>query len=163
MAFTISLFKTVSENNRVVKTLTDEKQLSGELRNQTSVLNPSIVIESTENISTYNYAYISEFSRYYYITEIISVRTNCWAISLRCDVLMSYKTEINSIVGVVVRQENNPNTLIADGYEKIQSNKEIEFLYYPQAFNKTLQYVLVTAGGQNTTQNTLPEGSVNNG
>ena len=76
---------------------------------------------------------------------------------------MSYKTEINSIVGVVVRQENNPNTLIADGYEKIQSNKEIEFLYYPQAFNKTLQYVLVTAGGQNTTQNTLPEGSVNNG
>ena len=52
MAFTISLFKTVSENNRVVKTLTDEKQLSGELRNQTSVLNPSIVIESAENIST---------------------------------------------------------------------------------------------------------------
>ena len=149
MAFTISLFKTASENNRVVKTLTDEKQLSGELRNQTSVLNPSIRIESADNISNYNYAYISEFGRYYYITDIVSVR--------------SYSNQIKAITGVVVRQESNPNKLLVDGYEKIQSNKEIEFLYYPQAFNKTLQYVLVTAGGQNTTQNTLPEGSGNNG
>ena len=149
MAFTISLFKTTSENNRVVKTLTDEKQLSGELRNQTSVLNPSIRIESADNISTYNYAYISEFGRYYYITDIVSVRTNCWLVSLRCDVLMSYKDQIKSIIGVVVRQEHNPNKLLSDRLEKLQSNKEIDILYYPEAFNKNLQFILVTAGGQN--------------
>mgnify|MGYP007106264612 FL=1 len=149
MAFTISLFKTNSENNRVVKTLTDEKQLSGELRNQTSVLNPSIRIESADNISAYNYAYISEFGRYYYITDIVSVRTNCWVVSLRCDVLMSYKDEIKTITGVVVRQESNPNKLLVDRLERIQSDKEIDILYYPDAFSKNLQYVLVTAGGQN--------------
>lgn len=149
MAFTISLFKTNSENNRVVKTLTDEKQLSGELRNQTSVLNPSIRIESADNISTYNYAYISEFGRYYYITDIVSVRTNCWVVSLRCDVLMSYKDEIKTITGVVVRQESNPNKLLVDRLEKLQSNKEIDILYYPEAFSKNLQFILVTAGGQN--------------
>ena len=149
MAFTISLFKTDSENNRVVKTLTDEKQLSGELRNQTSVLNPSIRIESADNISTYNYAYISEFGRYYYITDIVSVRTNCWVVSLRCDVLMSYKDEIKTITGVVVRQESNPNKLLVDRLERIQSDKEIDILYYPDAFSKNLQYILVTAGGQN--------------
>lgn len=149
MAFTISLFKTDSENNRVVKTLNDEKQLFGELRNQTSVLNPSIRIESADNISTYNYAYISEFGRYYYITDIVSVRTNCWVVSLRCDVLMSYKDEIKTITGVVVRQESNPNKLLVDRLERIQSDKEIDILYYPDAFSKNLQYVLVTAGGQN--------------
>lgn len=149
MAFTISLFKTNSENNRVVKTLTDEKQLSGELRNQTSVLNPSIRIESADNISAYNYAYIAEFGRYYYITDIVSVRTNCWVVSLRCDVLMSYKDEIKTITGVVVRQESNPNKLLVDRLERIQSDKEIDILYYPDAFSKNLQYVLVTAGGQN--------------
>lgn len=149
MAFTISLLKTNSENNRVVKTLTDEKQLSGELRNQTSVLNPSIRIESADNISAYNYAYISEFGRYYYITDIVSVRTNCWVVSLRCDVLMSYKDEIKTITGVVVRQESNPNKLLVDRLERIQSDKEIDILYYPDAFSKNLQYVLVTAGGQN--------------
>lgn len=149
MAFTISLFKTASENNRVVKTLTDEKQLSGELRNQTSVLNPSIRIESADNISTYNYAYISEFGRYYYITDITSVRTNCWTISLRCDVLMSYSDQIKAITGVVVRQESNPNKLLVDRLERLQSNKEIDILHYPNAFSKNLQFILVTAGGQN--------------
>ena len=149
MAFTISLFKTASENNRVVKVLTDEKQLSGELRNQTSVLNPNIKIESADNISTYNYAYISEFGRYYYITDIVSVRTNCWVVSLRCDVLMSYKDEIKTITGVVVRQESNPNKLLIDRLERIQSDKEIDILYYPEAFSKNLQFILVTAGGQN--------------
>ena len=149
MAFTISLFKTASENNRVVKTLTDEKQLSGELRNQTSVLNPSIRIESADNISIYNYAYIQEFGRYYYITDITSVRINCWIISLRCDVLMSYSDQIKAITGVVVRQESNPNKLLVDRLERLQSNKDIDILYYPNAFSKNLQFVLVTAGGQN--------------
>lgn len=149
MAFTISLFKTASENNRVVKTLTDEKQLSGELRNQTSILNPSIRIESADNISAYNYAYISEFGRYYYITDIVSVRTNCWIVSLRCDVLMSYSDQIKAITGVVVRQESNPNKLLVDRLERLQSNKDIDILYYPDAFSKNLQFILVTAGGQN--------------
>lgn len=149
MAFTISLFKTVSENNRVVKTLTDEKQLSGELRNQTSVLNPSIRIESADNISAYNYAYIPEFGRYYYITDIHIVRTNCWTVSFRCDVLMSYSDQIKAITGVVVRQESNPNKLLVDRLERLQSNKDIDILYYPDAFSKNLQFILVTAGGQN--------------
>lgn len=149
MAFTISLFKTASENNRVVKTLTDEKQLSGVLRYPTSVLSPSIMIESADNISSYNYAYISEFGRYYYITDIVNIRTNCWTVSLRCDVLMSYSDQIKAITGVVVRQESNPNKLLVDRLERIQSNKEIDILYYPDAFSKNLQFILVTAGGQN--------------
>ena len=149
MAFTISLFKTASENNRVVKTLTDEKQLSGVLRYQTSVLNPRIRIESAENIAGYNYCYIPEFGRYYYIVDIMSVRTNVWEASMRCDVLMSYSNQIKAITGVVVRQESNPNKLLVDRLERLQSNKEIDILYYPDAFNKNLQFVLVTAGGQN--------------
>ena len=149
MACISSLFKTASENNRVVKVLTDEKQLSGVLRYQTSVLNPSIRIESTENIAGYNYCYIPEFGRYYYIVDIMSVRTNVWEASMRCDVLMSYSNQIKAITGVVVRQESNPNKLLVDRLERLQSNKEIDILYYPDAFSKNLQFILVTAGGQN--------------
>lgn len=149
MAFTVSLFKTNSENNRLTKTLTNEKQLTGTLKEQTSILNPSIVISSDENISTYNYAYISEFGRYYYITDIVSARNGLWRVQLRCDVLMSYKDEIKNVTGVVVRQESNPNKLLIDRLERIQNDKQIDFLYYPESFSKNLQYILVTAGGQN--------------
>lgn len=148
MAFTISLFKTVSENNRVVKTLTDEKQLSGELRNQTSVLNPSIVIESAENISTYNYAYIPEFSRYYYITEIISVRTNCWAISLRCDVLMSYKDEIRSMNVILnnTQETGLSNYLSSPNWVNLVKTKT-DIKTFPKGLSNEGEFILITAGG----------------
>lgn len=148
MAFTISLFKTASENNRVVKTLTDEKQLSGELRNQTSVLNPSIRIESADNISTYNYAYISEFGRYYYITDIVSVRTNCWIISLRCDVLMSYKDEIQGLNVILnnTQETGLSNYLASPNWVNLVKTKT-DIKVFPSGLSEQGEFILITAGG----------------
>lgn len=148
MAFTISLFKTASENNRVVKTLTDEKQLSGELRNQTSVLNPSIRIESADNISTYNYAYISEFGRYYYITDIVSVRTNCWVVSLRCDVLMSYKDEIQGLNVILnnTQETGLSNYLASPNWVSLVKTKT-DIKSFPSGLSEQGEFILITAGG----------------
>lgn len=148
MAFTISLFKTASENNRVVKVLTDEKQLSGELRNQTSVLNPSIRIESADNISTYNYAYISEFGRYYYITDIVSVRTNCWVVSLRCDVLMSYKDEIQSLNVILnnTQETGLSNYLSSPNWVNLVKTKT-DIKAFPSGLSEQGEFILITAGG----------------
>lgn len=148
MAFTISLFKTNSENNRVVKTLTNEKQLSGELRNQTSVLNPSIRIESADNISTYNYAYISEFGRYYYITDIVSVRKNCWVVSLRCDVLMSYKDEIQSLNVILdnTQETGLSNYLSSPSWVNLVKTKT-DIKVFPSGLSEQGEFILITAGG----------------
>lgn len=148
MAFTISLFKTNSENNRVVKTLTDEKQLSGELRNQTSVLNPSIRIESADNISTYNYAYISEFGRYYYITDIVSVRTNCWVVTLRCDVLMSYKDEIQGLNVILdnTQETGLSNYLSSPNWVNLVKTKT-DIKVFPSGLSEQGEFILITAGG----------------
>ena len=148
MAFTISLFKTASENNRVVKVLTDEKQLSGELRNQTSVLNPTIRIESADNISGYNYCYISEFGRYYYITDIVSVRTNCWVISLRCDVLMSYKDEIQSINVILnnTQETGLSNYMASPNWVNLVKTKT-DIKVFPSGLSEQGEFILITAGG----------------
>lgn len=148
MAFTISLFKTDSENNRVVKVLTDEKQLSGELRNQTSVLNPTIRIESADNISGYNYCYISEFGRYYYITDIVSVRTNCWVISLRCDVLMSYKDEIQSMNVILnnTQETGLSNYMSSPNWVSLVKTKTY-IKVFPSGLSEQGEFILITAGG----------------
>ena len=148
MAFTISLFKTASENNRVVKVLTDEKQLSGELRNQTSVLNPTIRIESADNISGYNYCYISEFGRYYYITDIVSVRTNCWVISLSCDVLMSYKDEIKSMSVILnnTQETGLSNYLAGPNWVSLVKTKT-DIKVFPSGLSEQGEFILITAGG----------------
>ena len=147
MAFTISLFKTASENNRVVKVLTDEKQLSGELRNQTSVLSPKIRIESAENIAGYNYCYIPEFGRYYYIMDITSVRTRVWEVSMRCDVLMSYSAQIKSLRPIIEREEVGQSSGLIDSDMPININKKVQKYYFPKGFTKDIQYVLTTSGG----------------
>lgn len=148
MAFTISLFKTASENNRVVKVLTDEKQLSGELRNQTSVLNPTIRIESADNISGYNYCYISEFGRYYYITDIVSVRTNCWVVSLRCDVLMSYKDEIQSMNVILNNtQETGLSNYLASPNWVSSVKTKTDIKVFPSGLSEQGEFILITAGG----------------
>ena len=148
MAFTISLFKTASENNRVVKVLTDEKQLSGVLRYQTSVLNPSIMIESADNISTYNYAYIPEFGRYYYITDIVSVRTNCWVVSLRCDVLMSYKDEIQGLNVILnnTQETGLSNYLASPNWVNLVKTKT-DIKVFPSGLSEQGEFILITAGG----------------
>lgn len=148
MAFTISLFKTASENNRVVKVLTDEKQLSGELRNQTSVFNPTIRIESADNISGYNYCYISEFGRYYYITDIVSVRTNCWVVSLRCDVLMSYKNEIKSMNVILNNtQETGLSNYLASPNWVSSVKTKTDIKVFPSGLSEQGEFILITAGG----------------
>lgn len=148
MAFTISLFKTASENNRVVKVLTDEKQLSGELRNQTSVLNPSIRIESADNIAGYNYCYISEFGRYYYITDIVSASTKCWVVSLRCDVLMSYRDEIQGLNVILnnTQETGLSNYLASPNWVSLVKTKT-DIKTFPSGLSEQGEFILITAGG----------------
>ena len=82
-----------SEKNKLNKNLTTGVTLSGTLRNESNVVNPSIVI-NIENPTIYNYAYIEDFKRYYFITDYISLRTGIWQINLKSDVLMSFKDSI---------------------------------------------------------------------
>lgn len=147
MAFTISLFKTASENNRVVKVLTDERAVYGEFRQQTSVLSPKIQIETNVNIVLYNYCYIPVFKRYYYIVDITSVRMNVWEVSMRCDVLMSYSAQIKALRPIIEREEVGQSAGLVDNDLPININKKVQKFYFPNGFTKDIQYVLTTSGG----------------
>ena len=84
-----------SEVNKINKVLTDSISLLGTLKTETSIIRPEIFIEM-ENPSGYNYAYIPEFNRYYFINDITSVNNDLWRISMNVDVLESFKDEILS-------------------------------------------------------------------
>lgn len=146
MAFTINLYKTSSENNRVIKELGSATSFRGELKAQTSVISPNIVIEAT-NLSEFNYAYIQEFGRYYYITDITSVRTNLWQVSMRCDVLMSYSAQIKALRPIIEREEIGQSAELIDNDLPININKKVQKFYFPNGFTKDIQYVLTTSGG----------------
>ena len=143
---TITLYKTSDENSRVVKTLTDNISMTDNIVEETNVISPSILISNIENIASYNYCFITEFGRYYYIKEIISVRNGIWRLNLRVDVLMTYSDGIKNLNAIVMRQQNQVNLLLDDGYIPIQANQENSMISFPNSFTKNLNYILAVSG-----------------
>ena len=86
---------------------------TGTLKDNTSVVNPSVIFEFSA-FPAYNYAYIQEFSRYYWITDKTHVANNVWIISMHVDVLASYKTEIGSSSKYILRSASDFDGNITD-------------------------------------------------
>lgn len=111
---TVTLMTNLSEPNRVNKNVFGGAGFSGSLRNETSIIEPTIIVESGSSLSGYNYMHIPEFGRYYFITNIESIRSGIWAISGHVDVLMTYANQIRGLSGIVARQENLKNNYLPD-------------------------------------------------
>ena len=113
--FEISFYNNTAETNRVDKTnyLTFVSIMNGNLREETSLTDLVITIQQSE-VPTFNYAFIKSFNRYYYVTDIASVRNNLWEISLSVDVLMTYKEALLNCTGFIDRNEFEYDPLIVD-------------------------------------------------
>lgn len=126
MAVNLILYQNTAESNVVDKTdyLTSVGTLSGVLRDGTSIVDMALTIEATE-LPNFNYVHISAFNRYYFVTDIVSVRTNLWEISLHTDVLMSYRTAIKNCTGFIDRNENTFNQLVIDPEIPLRQGEQV--------------------------------------
>ena len=145
----ITLYTNSSERQAINKTLSAGYELTGSLRNESSIINPSILIE-IDNPSSYNYAYINEFNRYYFITDMISVRTNLWRINMSVDVLMSFASDIlnlDVIVSDVSNGENPVSTYIEGEQWKSTVKTKTDVINFPSGLLSDGEYILITSGG----------------
>lgn len=144
----LKLYNNTSEKNTINKSLINEISLEGNLRGQCTIKNPVIDIVSNGNAPTYNYAFIPEFNRYYFIDNITSVRTGLWSISMTCDVLMSFKTDIlNSYAIINHTQENEITQYMSSDIWKTLVKDKTDIINFPNGLLETGEYILITAGG----------------
>lgn len=122
----IELYQNSAEENRLDKTnyLSKVIDLYGVLREETSIVNPSIIIEYY-GVPNFNYCKIEAFGRYYFVDEVVSVRNNLWELSLRVDVLMTYKDNIYNCYGFVDRNEYSKKPIV-DTYRPVEQGVDIE-------------------------------------
>ena len=131
----IHLFNSNAEATRLDKTdyIKNQVTLSGTLRDECNILNPQIIIESNITLVRFNYAYIPDFFRYYYVTDIDVVRTDgnksLYRLSLSVDVLMSYRDEIRKLRVILRRQENKVTPNIVDTKLPCDVNYSINYFY----------------------------------
>lgn len=143
----ITLYVNHSEVNKIHKSITGGETLSGTLRNESNVVAPTIIIKHN-NPTGFNYAYIPEFHRYYFINEITAIRTGIWTIKLNSDPLMSFSGEILNCSCIL----NNTTANGSDNYltggnwiAKVKDKTEIK--EFPNGLLDSGEFILITAGG----------------
>lgn len=125
--FEIKTYNYSGETSRVDKTdyLTPISTISGVLREEASLLNFNVLIQS-DTVPNFNYCYIDKFKRYYYVTEPVSVRQNLWELTMQVDALMTYKDSLLKCEGYIDRNEYIQNKMIIDNNRAIMQGADFE-------------------------------------
>lgn len=143
----IKFYYNTSDNRCIRKKLLNEFSLTGTLRDSCSLLEPVLNIQNDEPIR-YNYAYIPEFKRYYFIRKVTSLRKGIWTVELEVDPLMSFKGDILALQVVVDKQSSASigDEYIDDG-SLVSDNYTFKSVYnFSKGFNDHGEYILITAG-----------------
>lgn len=145
---TVTLYNTTSEPNALYKTLGTGTQYTGTVRDsgEISVTDPVLLIAASLD-QAINYAYISEFDRYYFV-KLTAVREGLTEISCSVDVLMSYQTDILALPAIAERAQTEN-----DQYSSYLIDKEQRMYTYKTICTRRLHtfsygssYILITAG-----------------
>lgn len=146
MSFSIILQLNSSESNRVTKDIATLQTLNGTLRQETSIIDPVIIIETDlSQVVTCNYLSIPTFARSYFVNNIRSIRNGLVEFTCHVDVLSSFAEQIKANSAIIKRQENKWNLYLNDGVFKVYQNPMILTKAFPSGFT-TQEFVLAVAG-----------------
>lgn len=121
------LYQNKGELSRVDKTnyLTNKGSIYGIFRDTVSITNLTVVIEYDKFID-FNYVYIPNFNRYYFVTDIKIINNKLYELDLTVDVLMSYKYGISWTYAFIDRNEYIYNPMIEDKKRIIEAGYDID-------------------------------------
>lgn len=141
----MQLYSTKSERNRLRKVLNNGVTLTGNLERACDIVNPMIMLEYDATLATKNYAYIADFGRYYFISNIV-FDDETMIIYLHCDVLMSFRADILSSVARVVRSASNYDEMIVDNMIINKANTRTYQRKIGNGFTRANKYLVLIGG-----------------
>lgn len=103
---TVKLYVCNDDVKTVNKTLTEEKTLTVSITGNCSVISPNLKIATYDNLTSYNYLYISEWNRYYFIKDIVVDVGGKVYLQCAIDVLYTYRIYFGDVVACVMRSES---------------------------------------------------------
>ena len=113
--FNITLYNFKKNENSTARPSSDGTVLPCRMLSDSSIIKPAVEISRDVNCTDYNYAYIPEFNRYFWIRDVKFQETK-WVLFLECDVLATYKTEIGNTSLYILRASAEFDGTITDGF-----------------------------------------------
>ena len=150
---TIKLYNVTDDPKMIPKHLGTEHVYTGTLRSETDIMNPVIRLEMNTP-TQYNYAYIPDFNRYYYIGEPVSIRSGLVEYQGRVDVLQSFYGQFVHCPMIASRSDSTYNPMLPDPERKFEQGKWHDFHRLKikdvpeqdEDFSMVFDYVVVTVG-----------------
>ena len=102
------LYNNQSQENKLNKVLTNKGTRTIIFLDSVDFLRPRITVKSLP-IET-NYVYIESLGRYYFISDIKNLKNELFELNLRCDVLMTYKQDIEESQAIITESTNEVNS-----------------------------------------------------
>lgn len=154
MSIQIKLMRCTAERERLNKTgyIHGSWLCEGNIKDDTNILRPSIVIEKNTppQENKYNYMQVSAFGeRFYYIEDIEILYNGFWKITAKCDVLYTYRTDILNSRCILDKTEEptKANLYLDDGSFVLDSRKYNQVLEFPNGLPQEGYNILICAGG----------------
>lgn len=140
----VILYNTKSSNNTINKILSDKKLYSNvSLKDVTEITQPTLRFKSETQLN-YNYCYIPDFKRYYFINRVIIFPNKIYQLELQCDVLESFKKDILNCDGEIVKQTQYNKYFNSE--LAIEERKEVDIYYSDVEVEPNHEIILITVG-----------------
>ena len=142
---TATLYINNSDIRYLEKSLTKISDVTITLKEDTNRATPTIILSNNAYDSRCNYVYIDTFNRFYSVTDVTYSQQKYY-ITLKRDSKTSFSAALKNCDCIALRSSNKYNMYLDDNqYTRLQYN-EVYTKPFPNAFSKTLNYILMIAG-----------------
>lgn len=126
---TIKLYKYHGDNRKIEKSLDLVQTISNATVVETmDIINPVIILEVDQtfaSVISFNYIYIQDLKRYYYVNNIEIMSNGYIKIQCHVDVLKTYSNDILGSTQYIKRQQHKCTVQLADSEYNIKSNRNL--------------------------------------
>ena len=134
--------------NTINKKLTPLGTINVDLRPEFNVHNPTLKIQIPPNMYGFNYVYIEDLRKYYFVDNVRYIGGATYLLTLSLDVLQTYKDIILQSTALIV-ESDNANRDLSVNSNVFNVFPKTDILHFPHSklFDKEGSIIMVTLKG----------------
>lgn len=140
---TFKMYTNESERDDINKKLTYVADLTGYFKDDTQLINPTLILSTSFAISTENYFIINGYN---YFVNNVTFSQGRQYVDLEVDDLETFKTAILNQYAVLGRSYNHFNIYQVDTDMPMRNDSDITVKMFPNGFTEE-SWLLTTTGG----------------
>lgn len=144
----VEIYKNLSENSVIGKNKTLVYETECEIKGESSIINPVLILQYNEQLFASNYVYIPAWGRYYFIDDVRVMTGGRVEVSLSVDVLESFKApilELNVILSDT--EQTGINNYLPSESFVVNCKHKTDIVNFSNGLLDNGEYILITAGG----------------